>query len=132
MKKTICTFLVFAAAPAFAFDYQLTFDQTCSYNSSKRTFPCEKSDQPITELKEVRGKWFGVNPGNKNGIELELVKDDQYILVLRNPVYFSGLSLIHLIKKTGRFYWTETSYSEILKVDDSTVRVGAFTLGFTR
>lgn len=124
--------LAFAAAPASAFDYKLTFDQTCSYNSTRRTFPCEKSDQPVTELKEVRGKWFGVNPGGTRGMELEVVKDDQYIMVLRNPVYFSGISLIHLMKKTGRFYWSETAYSDILKDDDSTVRVGTFKLGFGR
>lgn len=106
--------LAFTATPAFAFDYKLTFDQTCSYNSTKQTFPCEKSDQPVTELKEVRGKWFGVNPTGTKGMELEVVKDDQYITVLRNPVYFSGISLIHLMKKTGRFYWSETAYSDIL------------------
>lgn len=125
--------LAAAAAPAFAFDYKLTFEQTCSYNrSTKRTFPCQKSDQPVTELKEVRGKWFGVNPGGTNGMELEVLKDDQYIMVLRNPVYFSGISLIHLMKKTGRFYWSETAYSDILGADESTMMIGTFTLGFGR
>lgn len=122
-----------AAGPAFAFDYKLKFEQTCSYNTStKQTFPCEKSDQPLTELKEVRGKWFGVNPGGTKRMELEVLKDDQYITVLRNPVYFSGISLIHLMKKTGRFYWSETAYSDILGADESTMMIGTFSLGFSR
>ncbi|WP_440531647.1 hypothetical protein [Variovorax sp. YR566] len=132
MKKVICALLACAATSAFAFDYKLTFDQTCSYDSAKRTFPCKKSDQPVTELKEVRGKWFGVNPGGTNVIELEVLKDDQYITVLRNPVYFSGISLVHLMKKTGRFYWSETAYSDIRGADESTMMVGTFVLGFSR
>ncbi|MBT2336480.1 hypothetical protein J7E49_21530 [Variovorax paradoxus] len=132
MKKALCALALCVVAPVYAFDYKLTFDQTCSYNSTQRKFPCEKSDQPVAEIKEIGGKWFGVNPGSTNRIELALVKDDQYILVLRNPVYYSGVSLLQLMKKTGRFYWSEAAYSEILKEDESTMRVGTFTLGFSR
>ncbi|MBS0450117.1 MAG: hypothetical protein JSS14_02305 [Proteobacteria bacterium] len=130
--KSLIWLTLFLIQPAFAFDYRLVFDQECMYQAPKRNFPCERSDQPITELREISGKWFGVNPGSKNSIELHLVKDDQYILILQNPVYFSGISLIHLMKKTGRFYWTETAYSDIVNDDEALVRIGRFTLNFDR
>jgi len=122
-----CGFALTAVA-ANAFEYELTFDQSCSYKAESRSFPCEKTDQPITLIVEQRGKWFGMNPGSKHRIELGLIRNDQYSVVLQNPVYFSGISVLHLMKKTGRFYWTETAYSEILQADEATVRVGRFKL----
>lgn len=120
--------IALAGTAAHGFEYELVFDQSCNYKSESRSFPCEKSDQPITLVIEQRGKWFGMNPGGKQRIELGLVRDDRYSVILQNPVYFSGVSLLHLMKKTGHFYWTETAYSEILGADEATVRVGRFKL----
>ena len=61
-------------------------------------------------------------------IELSVMKQDDYVFVLNNPVYFSGSSVVHIMKKTGRFYWSEFAYSEILKADEGHVRVGRFSL----
>lgn len=122
-----CGFALSAVA-ANAFEYELAFDQSCSYKAESRSFPCEKADQPIGSIIEQRGKWFGVIPGSKVRIELGLIRNDQYSVILQNPVHFSGISVLHLMKKTGRFYWTETAYSEILQADEATVRVGRFKL----
>ena len=37
--------------------------------------------------------------------ELAVLKEDQNILVLDNPVFFSGKSVMYLMKPTHRFYW---------------------------
>ncbi|HEX7857354.1 MAG TPA: hypothetical protein VF503_27035 [Sphingobium sp.] len=121
-----CVALIGVAAHGF--EYELAFDQSCNYRAQSRDFPCEKSDQPTTLVVEQRGKWFGMNPGSKQRVELGLIRNDRYSVILQNPVHFSGVSTLHLMKKTGRFYWTETAYSEILDADEATVRVGRFKL----
>lgn len=129
MKHAIvacCMTLIGVAAHGF--EYELAFDQSCNYRAQSRDFSCERSAQPLTVISERRGKWFGSNPGSKQRVELGLIRDDQYSVILQNPVYFSGVSTLHLMKKTGRFYWTETAYSEILNADEATVRVGRFKL----
>ncbi|BEP36691.1 hypothetical protein GmRootV59_36630 [Variovorax sp. V59] len=125
---SIACVMALAGAAAHGFEYELVFDQSCSYKTESRSFPCEKTDHPLTVVTKQRGKWFGRNPGSNQRIELGLVREDQYSVILQNPVYFSGVSLLHLMKKTGRFYWTETAYSDVLEADDATVRVGRFKL----
>lgn len=120
--------LLFLASSAHAFDYRLEFDQSCSYSHASRSFPCERTSHPITKLQQRRGEWVGKSADGAVEIALRSIKDDPHILVLQTPVYFSGVSFIHLMKNTGRFYWTETAYSEVLKQDESTVRVGRFKL----
>jgi len=68
-----------------------------------------------------------VNPDGR-AVDLTVMKEDEYVLILEDPVLYSGASIIHVMKKTGRFFWSKCSYSEILKEDDSTVRVGKLIL----
>jgi hypothetical protein len=51
------------------------------------------------------GKWFGHNPGSDHVWELAVLKEDQNILVLDNPVFFSGQSVIYLMQPAHRFSW---------------------------
>jgi hypothetical protein len=44
-------------------------------------------------------------------------------------VLYSGIATIVLIKKTGRFYMSEISYSDALKEQDATIEAGRFTVG---
>ena len=69
-------------------------------------------------------KWFDRNPGSDNVWQLAVLKEDQNILVLDNPVFFSGKSIIYLMKPTRRFYWSEFAYSDILKEQKGTVKYG--------
>lgn len=123
--RLIALLLLLLTQPVLAFEYLLAFEQVCGYE--QRAFPCKNSSERVTIQQRLDGKWVGVNQTG-SVVELRVMKNDEYVLVLENPVYFSGTSVIHLMKKTGRFYWSEFSYSEILKVDDGTVRVGRMTL----
>jgi len=123
MRRLILLILL-VTRPAFAFDYQLTFEQTCKYN--QKSFPCERSDEQET-IRDMGGKWVGVR---KDGsiFDLRLIKNDDNVLIFEYPVLWSGASVIYLMKKTGRFYWSEISYSDSLKTDDGRVNVGRITI----
>jgi hypothetical protein len=60
---------------------------------------------------------------------LGLIKKDENVVVFNYPVLYSGIATIVLIKKTGRFYMSEISYSDVLKVQDATIEAGRFTVG---
>mgnify|MGYP001564199157 CR=1 FL=1 len=117
--------LLLLAQPALAFEYALSYEQECSYKGP--SFECKNSTQRATIRQRPDGKWVGINQRGRE-IELDVMKQDDYLLVLNNPVYFSGSSLIHIMKKTGRFYWSEFAYSEVLKADEGHVSVGRVSL----
>ncbi len=124
MKRLTFLFMLLAQ-PALGFEYLLSYERECSYKGP--SFECKKSAERATIRQRPDGKWVGINqPGRE--IELSVMKQDDYVLVLNNPVYFSGSSVVHIMKKTGRFYWSEFAYSEILKADEGHVRVGRFSL----
>ena len=50
-------------------------------------------------------------------------------MVFDYPVLYSGIATIVLMKKTGRFYMSETSYSDALKVQEVSIESGRFTVG---
>jgi len=113
--------ILLAVQPAFAVEYLLTLEQECGY--AKKAFQCKNSSETSTIAQRPDGTWVGVNPSGR-AVELRVMKNDEFILVLENPVLFSGTSTIHLMKKTGRFYWSEFAYSDMLKADEATVIVG--------
>ena len=119
--RLVVAFLVLLAQPALAFEYLLEFDRECDYQEG--AFPCKKSAERAVIQQRSDGKWVGVNlDGSK--IDLRVLKNDDYILAFDNPVYFHGTSIIYLMKKTGRFFWSEFAYSDILKSDEGHVRIG--------
>ena len=123
--KQLGLLMLLMAQPAFAFEYALSYEQECSYKEP--SFECKESTQRATIRQRPDGKWIGINqPGRE--VELNVMKQDDYMLVFNNPVYFNGSSVIHIMKKTGRFYWSEFAYSEILKADEGHVRVGRVSL----
>jgi len=59
---------------------------------------------------------------------LDLIKKDDYVLVFNYPVLYSGIATIVLIKKTGRFYMSEISYSEALNMQNVAIEGGRFVI----
>ncbi|OPY67947.1 MAG: hypothetical protein A4E63_02155 [Syntrophorhabdus sp. PtaU1.Bin050] len=108
---------------ATASDYLLQIDKECSTSGAGIEFKC-KPEKIEVSLSAENGKWFGRNPASGSVWELSVLKDDKYILILDNPVFFSGKSIIYVIKPNKSFYWTEFAYSEILKMQEGTVRHG--------
>ena len=107
-------------------EYFLEFYKTCSTTGNKLDFKCKKSKSERVLIFTENNKWYGKNSEKGTGSiwELSIVKSDQHVLILDNPVFFSGTSVIHLMKTAGNFYWSEFAYSEILKEMEGTVRYG--------
>ena len=125
MRLLLSVCILVVAQAAFAFDYLLIFEQTCKYEN--KAFPCESSNEQETIRQQPNGKWVGVR-SDGSIFDLRTMKNDDHVLVLEYPVLWSGASVIHLMKRTGRFYWSEISYSEALKSDDGRVNIGRFEL----
>lgn len=104
-----------------AVEYLLVFEKECSGQSGE--FECKRSSDSLVVQLGTSGQWRGVNPSG-TAARLELVAQDRFRIVLKNPVLFPGESTLHLIKATGRFYWTEIAYSDLLRADEATIRTG--------
>lgn len=128
------TAIIFAlvANTALGETYALVFDSKCSSSGEKLEFSC-KSDPAFwaqnTTILLRNGKWLGVEGASQRAFPLGLIKNDEYVMVFDYPVLYSGIATIVLIKKTGRFYMSEISYSNALKVQDATIEAGRFTVG---
>lgn len=128
------TAIIFAlvANTALGETYALVFDSKCSSSGKKLEFSC-KSDPAFwaqnTTILLRNGKWLGVEGASQRAFPLGLIKNDEYVMVFDYPVLYSGIATIVLIKKTGRFYMSEISYSNALKVQDATIEAGRFTVG---
>lgn len=128
------TAIIFAlvAKTALAETYALAFDSKCSSSGAKLEFSC-KSDPAFwaqnTTIFLRDGKWLGIEGTSQKTFPLSLIKNDEYVIVFDYPVLYSGIATIVLIKKTGRFYMSEISYSNVLNVQDATIEAGRFTVG---
>jgi hypothetical protein len=74
------------------------------------------------------GKWLGIEGASQRVFPLGLIKKDEYVMVFDYPVLYSGIATIVLMKKTGRFYMSETAYSDALKVQEVSIESGRFTV----
>ena len=104
-------------------EYFLEIEKVCSSTGNKLEFSCEKKTGERHVIFLESGKWYGRNPSNAR--ELSVVRNDEFILVLENPVSFSGTDRIHLFKATGKFYWSQFAYSELLEESEATVKYGS-------
>lgn len=107
--------------PVFAQDYFLEIEKVCHSSGSRLKFECKNKTQR-EQIFSQNLKWYGRNEDDVK--ELKVLKEDEYILVLANPVLFSGADLIHIIKPTGKFYWVQVAYSEVLNESETTTKYG--------
>jgi len=126
MKIIFLSFLItqFLAVPVFAQEYFLEIEKSCTSSGDKLEFKCHKSKKQKLSLFDNNGKWYGRNADADNVWNLNILKDDPNILILENPVFFSGKSIIYIMKPTKRFYWSEFAYSEILNEQEATIEYG--------
>ena len=136
MKKLIlfvsAIILSLGSQTAFAETYTLIFDSECSSKGEKLDFSCKpepsfSAQKTIIFLRD--GKWFGLEGASQNVFPLNLIKRDENIIIFDYPVFYSGIATITLMKKTGRFYFSETAYSDILNVQEVSIEGGSFSLG---
>jgi hypothetical protein len=123
-------FLVLLRSEAvFAQTYTLYTDSHCANRELALSFKCKAGTSPLSPSKlviskEKNNKWSGVEKGE--AFPLSFIKEDQYILILGYPVLYSGMAHIVLMKKTGRFYFTEIAYSPVLEEQGYDVEAGRF------
>lgn len=130
----LVTAIIFSlvAKTALGETYALVFDSNCSSRGEKLEFSC-KAEPSFSAQSTIiffrEGKWLGIEGASQRAFPLGLIKNDEYVTVFDYPVLYSGIATIVLIKKTGRFYMSEISYSNALKVQDATIEAGRFTVG---
>jgi hypothetical protein len=122
-RCVLSVLVLLATTSVYAGEYFLEIEQSCTTTGNKIAFKCEIKSEKVSIFVQ-NGKWFGRNAGSDNLWQLDVLKEDQNILVLDNPVFFSGKSIIYLMKPTRRFYWSEFAYSGVLKEQEGTVRYG--------
>ena len=132
MRCILSLILVLMVPAAFGETYALKFDSKCSNTGTKLQFSCKSAPASWAQNLTIfvnNGKWFGKEGGNGYAFPLGLIKDDANVKVFDYPVLYSGIATIVLIKKTGRFYMSEISYSDTLNVQDATIEAGRFVVG---
>ena len=128
MKIVLLLLATLHVSIANATDLFLDFETECSSTGNSLKFVCEKSKKDRALIFNENGKWYGRNPQGGDVWELGIVKADDNIVVLNNPVFFSGTSVIHLMRATDKFYWSEIAYSEILEHMEVTIRIGTISV----
>lgn len=115
-------FTVFVPLAAFGETIVLSIESECDVQAKRLT--CKPSTK-TAEIYFKDGTWYGIKDEiTKNAVPLSILRDDRHILVLSNPVSFSGTSIVHIMKANDRFYWNEVAYSEVLKAVENHVRIG--------
>jgi hypothetical protein len=130
MKLILPLIFLFIIPSAYAESYTLYFDSKCSATGQKLEFKCKSEPAEWAQNLKIfahKGKWFGEEELSKKRFPLTKIKEDGHVMIFDYPVLYSGIATIVLIKKTKRFYFSETSYSEVLEVQDVTVEAGRFT-----
>lgn len=124
--------LALISQAALAETYTLVFDSNCSSRGEKLEFSCKAVPSFSAQSTTIffrDGKWLGIEGTSQRAFPLGLIKNDEYVMVFDYPVLYSGIATIVLMKKTGRFYMSETSYSDALKVQEVSIESGRFTVG---
>jgi len=127
LRKTVVVALIASTClAAHAFDFQLNKEQACSFDIGRNTMVCRKETGWLPAIREQSGKWWAVFEDAP--APLEVVREDEHIVVLKQTVYFSGFKVISLMKKSRRFFITEVAYSDIVHADETTTTIGSFEL----
>ena len=135
MKQITWLLLALFPAASFAESYVLIPESHCSSTGDGLAFSCKKgpafSGQDLSIFSNGE-RWFGreilktLTGSRENVFPVELVKQDAGVMVFNHPVLYSGIATIVLIKKTGRFYFSEISYSAALHTQNATIEEGRF------
>lgn len=137
MKWIAWVSLILFPAASFAESYALIAESHCSSSGKRLAFSCKGgpafSGAGLSIFRNGES-WYGkeilktLNGPKENVFPLGLIKQDASVMVFNYPVLYSGIATIVLIKKTGRYYFSEISYSEALRAQNATIEEGRFTV----
>ncbi|MBX3650033.1 MAG: hypothetical protein KF771_01510 [Burkholderiales bacterium] len=135
MKSIAWVLLALMPVVSFAESYALICESKCSSTGERLEFSCKSAPalcgQKLSILRNGES-WFGketiktLQGSKEHMFRLELVKRDANVMVFNYPVLYSGIATIVLMKKTGRFYFSEMSYSDALHAQNLTIESGRF------
>jgi len=137
MRRIAWILLALFPIASLAESYTLTFESKCSSTGEELEFSCKRAPAARGQGLSIfrnNESWYGKDvlktpKGPKpNVFPLSLMKQDANVAVFNYPVLYSGIATIVLVKKTGRFYFSEISYSEALHAQDATIEDGRFTV----
>ena len=137
MKWIVLISLILFPAASFAEIYTLIPESYCSNRGEKLEFSCKAGPSfsgAELSIFENDGIWYGreklkkLKGFEKNEFRISLIKQNESVMVFDYPVMYSGIATIVLIKKTGRFYFSEIAYSELLNAQEATIQGGRFTV----
>lgn len=119
MRSSIFLAMIVICSGANAQEYQLQAESVCSaVGGGRLNFKCgpAKEDYAIYVYRSsdqwiLKHVWK--NPHSDRTWKLELVKDDQDVLVLSQPVLFSGTRLFHLIKKRQEYFVSDVAHASL-------------------
>lgn len=99
-------------------DYMLKPASTCSAVGGGLNFKCspERNDYVIyiyRSKKQWMLKHVWNNPPQETTIGLDLVRNDSDVLILNQPVLFSGSRLFHLIKPNQEYFMSEVAHASL-------------------
>jgi len=122
MKKYILLIAMLVSVPVYADEYFLMFNESCTMTAG-RPFECTEYKERVRIFRDG-SQWYGRNPDGGSVWELSVDKVDKNILILNNPVFFSGSSTLYIMRRSGEVYMSEGAYSDILNESEFTVRYG--------
>jgi hypothetical protein len=138
MKRLGWLLTALFTASAHAQTYTLVPENHCSNSLDKAEFTCRPgpSSTAIAKFQVFRkaGGWHGreliqtLSGLKANEFALPLLRADANAVSLTYPVLWSGSATIVLILKSGRYYFSEISYSEALDTSNVTIERGRFTI----
>jgi hypothetical protein len=137
MKWIVWISLLLFPAASFAETYTLIPDSHCSNRGEKLEFSCKANPSfsgAELSISQNDGIWYGreklkkLKGFEKNEFRISLLKHNESVMVFDYPVMYSGIANIVLIKKTGRYYFSEIAYSELLNAQEATIEAGRFTI----
>ena len=116
MRALIPVTLLFLSGASFAADYHLDPEKWCSSTGDQLEFKCSPASEKYKIFIYQNGKkWIKKhvweNPRSETKWELNVVKNNLEILILSENVFFSGTRLLHIMKKTGKYYQSEVAYA---------------------
>jgi hypothetical protein len=122
MNKFLLAVLFF---PSFvmAQDMKFRLEERCMSTGQSLSFKCQRHDLEFT-IRKKGGKYISLNTRSGWDEDMRVLQDDSEMLVLQEPVGYSGTSTLHVTKSDNRFYWVQIGYSSVLKAREITIESG--------
>jgi hypothetical protein len=132
LTKMGLVILLLSSVSVQARTFELTNQSFCKIENELNSIRC--SDRPSENspikllIKNENEKWIAAEVLEEKLFELELLKEDDNVIILNYPVFYSGHATITLFKKTGNFFISEKYFSEGFNRQGISIDYGHFSI----